>query len=217
MYTQCPDCQTYRTVSVKELSKRQAIIRCHQCKVKFDALLLLKDGKLPKKQKKSDGSIPPVVIKKLNIAKAFYWQIGTACCLVLLGIQFIYFEMDRLSQQTRYRTWLQKTCQIVSCQLPAYDNKADIIIINATFNALNKQAYLFEALFMNQATFPQHFPRVQLSLKSFTGEIFAQRIFYPHEYLQQKMTFFNPNQPTAIKLSISAPNQPIGGYHFELI
>jgi len=219
MYTQCPECQTYRPISVEELRKSQGMICCKTCRAMYDALQLLSEGPLPKE----NNAGQPSTSFKENLGlphrskPSVLWKTGFGLCLITLILQLYYFEAYKLTQNPLFRPWLEKTCQVINCQLPPYKNLNEISILNGSFEVIDEQSYLFKAAFSNQSTSTQTLPAIKLSLKSFTGQVFAQRIFYPQEYSNNTSRVIEPNMSTEITLSISAPSSHIGGYHFELI
>jgi hypothetical protein len=135
--------------------------------------------------------------------------------------QLYLIEGERLSQNPEQRVWLEKVCQSLplslSCHLPVYKNLDEFEILHGDFQ-LKDNHYEFQTVLSNQAEFQQQYPRIKLKLLDFNGQAFAERVFYPHEYLSSNPTSLMPASETIeVNLEIALPAQKVGGYTFELI
>jgi hypothetical protein len=146
------------------------------------------------------------------------WRLAVVLCVLLLMGQVYFFEKDQFIQQPSTRLWLQKICQSFNCQLPIYKNRRDLAVIYAHFQAIANQHYIFQAVISNQGLFKQHYPNLKLTLLSFSGEPFAQRIFTPANYLvTDHPPLMLPLKTVEISMEIAMPNQKVGGYTVKLI
>jgi predicted Zn finger-like uncharacterized protein len=151
----------------------------------------------------------------VNVLWTWGFIIGS---LLMLG-QLIYFEGGKLSQNVSYRPTLEKICRWLDCQLPAYENLAELAVLQGSIRANADNTIAFKAVINNQAAFTQRLPNIKLTLLDYNEQIFAQRIFAPKEYLSSAVTNFliAPDETIAASLAIAAPKTPIGGYNFDLI
>lgn len=219
MYTQCPECKTYHSITAEELRNSQGMVCCEACTAMYDALELLNEGGIPKQKENSEISLIPEQNLTLNTKPnqlPTLCKIGLAFSSVCLIFQVYYFEGYKLTQNPIFRPWLEKSCQSINCQLPIYKNLDEITILNGSFEAVDDNSYLFKAAFINQSAFTQTLPSIQLSLQDFTGHTFAQRIFHPNDYSKNASTLIQPNFSTEVIMSIATPSDNIGGYHFQL-
>jgi hypothetical protein len=146
------------------------------------------------------------------------WGLAFNSCLVLLAFQIYFFSGYGLTQNTTFRPWLEKTCKLINCQLPIYKNLDEFTILHGSFEpATNNKHYIFKAVFVNQSDFKQNHPSIKLTLQSFTGQIIAERIFRPEDYLKKTQLFIEPEMSSEIRMKIVAPAKTIGGYSFELV
>lgn len=217
MFTQCPECQEEHIITVEQLRQSRGMICCQNCATMFDALELLSDES-KKTMDDIETGLPwepePESIDKANNT---IWLVSSVACTLLLISQFIYFEAYNLTQHPTTRPWLVKTCQLIGCQLPIYNNLNDFSVIQGSLNKADNNSYSFHAVISNQSRFSQELPKIKLKLSTLTGKIFAQRSFSAQEYKRTGNKFIAGNETIEVSLTIAAPDITIGGYSFELI
>jgi hypothetical protein len=215
MYTQCPECKKQHSLTIAELRSSNGVIDCDQCEIKFDALELLKEQSIPENRQSNEFLLAH---HQTGTKHSAFWVLGFSLCLALMAFQIYFFEAYNLSQNNKLRPWLEKICNKLNCQLPVYKNLADFSIIHGSFElTANKSYYVFKTTFVNQSAFKQHHPAIKLTLQTFTGLDFAERIFLPQEYLNHSPDFIKPDMSVEISMNIAIPSNEIGGYRFELI
>ena len=204
MLTQCSQCKKNYSLSIEELRLCSTELFCSHCDEMLGKLRLFKSDFF--------------VNNKVNHHSYFStWLIGIFICLGLFLAQLYALKGDKLGQNPEQRIWLEKICQALSCHLPVYKNLDEFEILQGDFQ-LKKNHYEFQTVLSNQAQFKQYYPRIKLVLLDFSGQIFAQRIFYPREYLGFEPTQLMPAFETIeVNLKIALPTQKVGGYTFELI
>ena len=213
MYTQCTICKQQQYLTAKELSSSQGMIRCSHCSSLFNALEHLTE----------DAQANPFATHEIlphshqPVKRSSYWGLLTSLCLIILAFQIYYFEGYTLTQNSTVRPWLIKICHSLNCQLPAYKNRNEITILHGSFQTIDKQHSIFKATFINQALFEQKLPAIKLTLQGFTGVDFAERIFYPKDYMNTDSAIMAPDRVFEIALDIATPKDKMGGYYFELI
>ncbi|MGI9213505.1 MAG: zinc-ribbon and DUF3426 domain-containing protein [Methylococcaceae bacterium] len=149
------------------------------------------------------------------------WNTLTLALLLLLWIQYLFFEGGRLVQNAQLRPTLEQLCAALGCVLPAYK---DVRLIRAGHASLQKspqsdEAYEFKLVISNQASLPQAFPRLHLLLGEIDGLTTATRIFEPSEYLarRDRETLMMSGKTYEIRLLLQAPGRSIGSYQFTII
>jgi hypothetical protein len=149
---------------------------------------------------------------------SIFWGLGCLAGLILFLAQVYWTQADKLKQNPELRIWLEKICYPPHCQLPLYKNLDDFETLHSEFQLHPNHYYVFQAVISNQAVFSQAYPTIKLNLLDFQGQQFAQRIFYPDDYLP---THSNTEMPAAdsieISMNIAVPTQKVGGYTFELL
>lgn len=221
MHTQCPNCKTSITITAEELSQSRAIISCAECDTRFDALELLAEDvvALPTKKKEPDVAIHHFTdIQPSPKPQSSFWSIGFSLCLITIGIQIYWFESYNLSQNPHIRPWLEKICQTRFCELPPYKNLNDFSILHGSFTPGKNNHFVFKTAIVNQASFEQNYPSIQLTLIDFNGQTFAERVFQAKEYIpEQTVSSISPEVTAEISMNIAKPSEKIGGYRFKLI
>ena len=149
-----------------------------------------------------------------------YWGIGLVVALLLLAGQILYFEGATFTRNPVFRPHLEKICQRLDCRLPAYKNPAEFTLLQNSLSYLSDRRQLFRVVVSNRAAFAQPYPNLELTLRDYSGNPFAQRIFLPQNYLPKgraATSVILPNATVEIRLNIAVPKTIIGGYTFELI
>ncbi|MDD5036125.1 MAG: zinc-ribbon and DUF3426 domain-containing protein [Methylococcaceae bacterium] len=145
------------------------------------------------------------------------WAIGLLLLIALLGAQGWRFEGPRLIQNERLRPWLETTCQTLGCYLPPFHAPKRIQIVEHALSPEGMTGYQFSLVVSNQASLPQAFPAIQLSLAALDGSLAASRLFQPAEYLpEQSQATMERGKPYEIHLLLAKPRNEIGGYSFAL-
>lgn len=203
MLTQCSQCKKTYNISVEELRTHSVMLFCPHCEEMLGRLRLFTTDFFSS--------------EKRDHSYYLLWSLGLLACLLLFLAQVYLIERDKLSQDPEQRVWLEKVCQSLPCKLPVYKNLDEFEILHGNFQQVDNH-YLFQTVLSNQAEFQQHYPRIKLSLLDFSGHTFAERVFYPNEYLNPPPTELMPASETIeVNLNIALPAQKVGGYTFELL
>jgi predicted Zn finger-like uncharacterized protein len=145
---------------------------------------------------------------------------GVVAALVLLAMQYLIFNFDRLARDSRFRPLLASSCGMVGCTLPAID---DIGLVHSSNLMIRshpnkQQALVVDAIMTNHADFKQPFPAMELQFMDLSGHIIAGRSFQPREYLagellgRQAMPI---KQPVHIALEIVDPGELAVNYQLR--
>ncbi len=205
MLTQCSHCKKTYNLSIAELQSCSTELFCPHCEEMLGRLKLFKSDFFFKSEKNASSYW-------------FLWTLGFFLCLLLFMAQVYVYAHNQLAQNPQQRIWIEKNCRIQLCKLPVYKNLDEFEILHGDFQLKDNHHYVFQTVLSNQAEFKQNYPRIKLDLLDFSGQVFAERVFYPREYLG-----FEPSQPMPasetieVSLDIAAPTQKVGGYTFELI
>jgi hypothetical protein len=144
-----------------------------------------------------------------------------ASALLLLGFQWVYFNIGRLAMDPDYRTALSVFCRATGCTLPPL---ADRTQIDATQLAVRSHperrgALLVDATLVNRADFDQPFPPLTLTFRDLQGRMVARRTFAPEEYLRgeaQGVKSMPRGQPVKLELEIVDPGEEATSYALTL-
>jgi len=109
--------------------------------------------------------------------------------MLLLGLQWVFFNRAELAADERWRPMLERGCSIVNCKMPLRADLSRIDIINRDVrkHPTIKDVLLVNVSFKNTAEFTQPFPVLEVSFTDQSGEAVAMRRFYPAEYLDKTL------------------------------
>lgn len=149
-----------------------------------------------------------------------YWITWTMLCcltLVLLVMQYIYFNFESLSLNDKTRPQILQLCASLHCKVPEPPN-IDLIVINKLTVRNHPDiagGLRVNAIVYNKASFAQPLPALKLSFMSRKHKPTASRAFQPKEYLQGDATHLRripPQTPIHIQLDIANPKVEMAGY-----
>ncbi len=248
MHTQCPHCQTIFKVTAAHLNVAQGHVRCSYCRNIFNASNQLV-RELPdeiisepfqtnndiKSELLQEDDVPELLLEDIyevpsnnRTWKSFIgWAIVVILMAVILGGQGLWFwQRDKILQHPDVRPWLVRFCHTFLCVLPVTRDLQSFYMqqhVSQVHPEL-KNVIQFEATFINEATFSQPHPDLQLTFENSNGNAFAQRRFKPFEYLPTNSNLNQQMRPKAsvyIKLELMDMNKIIEdgklveGYHFD--
>ena len=123
--------------------------------------------------------------------------------LILAG-QYIHFFSADLSRNENYRQVLIKSCYYLDCKIAPYSDLNKLVINTFIIQSHPSQpgAVIVDMLIENTAQFRQPYPRVKVRFEDLQGQLVAQRVFSPEEYITQQ----NPHRSPAPK-NISSGRQ----------
>jgi predicted Zn finger-like uncharacterized protein len=217
MYTQCPECQTIRPLTLAQLRAGRGMLRCSHCSAMFDALEHISEtADINPSDNLTSRRLP---WDKATIRGNAYWKRGLVIGLLVLIAQTVYFEGYAFTQNPALRPGLAKLCELIKCQLPVYKNLDELSILHSSFTPLPDQNYAFKLVISNQASFSQTYPNIKLTLFDYSGNAFAQRVFQPRDYLpvEAVASVMAADATIEISLKIAAPGTKVGGSTFDLI
>jgi len=148
------------------------------------------------------------------------WNTGVAVLLTIFVLQYGYFMRDDLARYPELRPWVQKLCDIAHCDIPMQQN-VDLIKLthrDITIHPRVKGALLINAVFVNNASFTQPFPLMQITLSDMNGRVIAKRRFQPTEYLDADVNIrrgMSSNNPVQIVLEIADPGRDAVNFEFN--
>jgi predicted Zn finger-like uncharacterized protein len=122
--------------------------------------------------------------------RTFAWHdvisgIGIGLLILLLGIQWLYFNRVELANQTAWRPTMERFCDFLDCDLPLQTDHLQVELLERDVRKHPSvdDALLVNATLVNRADHVQPFPVFSLSFSDFSGKPIAMRHFRPLEYL----------------------------------
>jgi len=151
------------------------------------------------------------------------WGLINICILVTLVGQVIYLYRAELSIfLPSTRPYLEQYCEILSCKIPI---SQQIELLSIESSDMQKEATqqgvaTLIVMIRNQATFPQLFPSLELTLTDTKDRALASRIFSPGEYLEKNgylTDVIGPDKEIRVMLKIDSGNLNAAGYRVILL
>ena len=149
--------------------------------------------------------------------KKIAWATAIIASLLLLPIQFVYFNFDTLARDASLRPVISSGCKLLGCTVPELNDISRILSSNLMVRSHPKadNALVVDAIITNRAAFKQPFPVMELRFTDLNNEAVAGRYFKPSEYLSGELvglTTMPSQQPVHIALEIVDPGQQAVNY-----
>ena len=159
--------------------------------------------------------------QKANRWKTIGWSSAIIASLLLLLLQFMYFNFDNLARDPEFRPLISSGCRLIRCAVPELHDIKRIQSSNLMVRSHPKasNALVVDAIITNRATFKQPFPILELRFTDMDNKIVAGRYFKPAEYLSGELsgsTIMPSQQPIHVALNIVDPGQQAVNYQLFL-
>ncbi|MCG2579552.1 MAG: zinc-ribbon domain-containing protein [Marinobacter sp.] len=150
--------------------------------------------------------------------RTILWSLVVLALIGVLVAQVTWFQFDRLSAIPELRPFYEKGCELAGCELtPLIDVDAiqsRKLVVRTDPN--NRSQLLVEAVIINRATFSQPFPAIALTFSNLNGDVVAQSVFTPDEYIAgegKELTTMPMDTPVRIAISIRDPGRDAVNYN----
>ena len=240
METTCHHCQSRFRVFEQQLHAARGKVQCGECGQIFDAMASLRnhDDELPtdihfpatdnvgdSSDSKTELSLHEAMYgdrrRKLSNFSPLFWLIGILL-LSSLGIaQAVYYQRYTLIEKPQYQKQVLNLCQLVPCDESQFSNTQQIKLLerNVFTHPVQASALMVTGSFVNQAIFDQKLPDLLVSLFDIQGNLIANRVFNPGEYLQtnKHRRIMASAKTIQFRLEISDPGTDALTYEFEFM
>lgn len=146
------------------------------------------------------------------------WTLVVLALLGLLVAQVTWFQFDRLSAIPELRPFYEQGCELAGCELkPLIDVDAiqsRKLVVRTDPD--NRSQLLVEAVIINRAAFEQPFPAIALTFSNLNGDVVAQSVFTPEEYVAgegRELAAMPTNTPVRIAIGIRDPGRDAVNYN----
>ena len=141
--------------------------------------------------------------------------------LGLIGVliaQVTWFQFDRLSAIPELRPFYEKGCELAGCELKPLINVEAIqsrkLVVRTDPD--NRSQLVVDAVIINRADFEQPFPAIALTFSNLNGDVVAQSLFTPEEYLAgegRELEAMPTDTPVRIAINIRDPGRDAVNYN----
>lgn len=151
------------------------------------------------------------------------WFLLSLPLILLLVLQYAYFNLDTLAQRPALRPALVQLCAVAECQVPLLRAPRQVKLVERDIRSHpdSRDILLVQATLVNEAGFTQAFPVIELVLHDITGHPIAGRRFLPDEYLVDPSLSlkqgFASNSSVTVVLELVDPGAEAVGFEFNFL
>lgn len=140
------------------------------------------------------------------------WGAAALFLALLLPVQHVAFNFDRLAKDVSARPYLRAMCHVVRCKLPPVENWRYIKVSNLVMRKHPDvpDGLVLDAILFNVTKEEQPFPKLELYFSDLAKTPIASRRFEPSEYLSGEMLgkkVIPPGRPIHVALEIVNPGE----------
>ncbi|WP_369977258.1 DUF3426 domain-containing protein [Xanthomonas bundabergensis] len=155
------------------------------------------------------------------VLRAAPWQwIALVGLGVLLALQILVADRQRLGADPRWRPWVAGVCQALRCSLPPWREPGAFTMLSREVRPLPGRAgtLQIQATFRNDARWAQAWPLLQLSLADADGRTIGSRVLRPEEYLgrtRPDAATLAPGQSAQVAFQVREPAAGTAAFSFD--
>ncbi len=240
METCCDQCHSRFRVTEQQLKIALGKARCGECGHVFDALLSLKNTPWVSPpdyfQQAAEGvGLASESRSELSLHEAMYGSkrgvfasitpllllTGILLLLAFSVVQVVYYQRYQLIEKPQFQKQVSNLCELLPCDELQFSSLRQIKLLerNLFTHPVQPDALMVTGSFVNQAPFKQKLPGLLVSLFDLQGNLIANRLFSPVEYLlsNKNRSIMLPDNPIQFRLEIIDPGTSALTYEFEFI
>ncbi len=148
------------------------------------------------------------------------WSVIVLGLVGALVAQVTWYQFDRLSVIPELRPFYEKGCELAGCELKPLINvdaiKSRKMVVRT--DPENRSQLIVDAVIINRADFQQPFPAIALTFSNLNGDVVAQSVFTPSEYLAgeaEELEIMPAETPVRIAISIRDPGRDAVNYNIS--
>ncbi|MBB4127705.1 hypothetical protein GGR77_003027 [Xanthomonas translucens] len=155
------------------------------------------------------------------VLRAAPWQwIALLGLGLLLALQILVADRQRLGADARWRPWVAGVCQALRCSLPPWREPSAFTMLSREVRPLPGHAgtLQIQATFRNDARWAQAWPLLQLSLADADGRTIGSRVLRPEEYLgrtRPDAATLAPGQSAQVAFQVREPAAGTAAFSFD--
>ncbi|WP_372999169.1 DUF3426 domain-containing protein [Marinobacter sp.] len=150
--------------------------------------------------------------------RTMVWSLIVLALIGVLVAQVTWFQFDRLSAIPELRPFYEKGCELAGCDLKPLINVEAIqsrkLVVRTDPD--NRSQLVVDAVIINRADFEQPFPAIALTFSNLNGDVVAQSLFTPDEYLAgegKELDSMPTDTPVRIAINIRDPGRDAVNYN----
>ena len=145
------------------------------------------------------------------------WQWPLVAALaILLPLQALLADRDRLGADARWRPLLETVCGVLRCQLPAWRQPDAFSMLDRKVRPAAPGTLRVDATFRNDARWAQPWPALQLALADADGRTLGSGVFAPEQYLGHAPdALLSPGQSAQVTFVVQEPAPGTEAFSFQ--
>ena len=160
--------------------------------------------------------------QRFSFVFSLFWLVSAILLMVTAVAQYAWYDRQQLLQNPQLHPWFELTCNYLKCQLPVPRDISQIEILrkNIYSHPNDKLSLMVSGSMINQASYEQSFPLLELRFENIRGEVIAARQFKSDEYLDlpaEQIAKMKPAVPVAFTLEITDPGSEVVSYEFSFL
>lgn len=165
-----------------------------------------------------DPNLPGFIARALHPRTSPRWRLVALALALLLALQLVWSERERLAQDARWRPWLIGVCDVAGCRLPPWRDPTQFAIVTRDVRPHPDadDTLQISATFRNTAPFAQAWPQLELRLLDLNGQVTGARRFRPAEYLgaAPAAATLAPGQSANARIDVLDPGRTTLSFEF---
>jgi predicted Zn finger-like uncharacterized protein len=150
------------------------------------------------------------------------WAAGIVVVLIALGAALGIINFHQWSREPALRPVYQLACNAIGCQLPEQSDTSRIhankLVVRTHPTIPN--ALSVDTLMINEASYTQPFPLLELTFEDINGNLVARNTFRPEEYIRDPgidLRKMPPRTPFHVGLELRDPGRGAANYHLRFL
>ena len=166
------------------------------------------------------GGVDDYIAPRPNPLVNLLWSLAAFVLLILLGWQVKYLVMEKYAQHENYRSYLAEFCKVAGCELPLLRDSSRFTL---THTEVKLHPYMPGAIritvkLVNEATFDQPYPDLQLTLTDKNGRIVGRRRFPPGDYLKAEQSdMLGSGELGVVQFGLARPHEKAVGFDIDIV
>ena len=151
---------------------------------------------------------------------AIAWGVGSLILMLFFLGQTVYFKHDQLARIGTFRPWIEAFCRHFDCEIALQFDAGKLELLGQDIRSHPKvqDALLVSTTIINNASYRQPYPGLQITFTDMNGQKVAMRRFLPEEYLAAGTTIkegMPPNTPIQVEIELMDPGSSAINFEFE--
>jgi len=146
------------------------------------------------------------------------WGAAALVLVLLLAAQVKYLLVERYAGHAVLRPYLAAFCELAACRLPPRHDPRRFAITRTNIDLHPRQpgALRVTVKLLNEATYPQPYPRLRLTLTDRDGWVVGRRAYTPADYLIGRPNKLQSGELGAIHLDLARPHEKAVGFEVDV-